>query len=313
MSRASGRRDDSMQKIAAVVVTYNRKAMLLECIAHLATQTVACDILVVDNASTDGTGDAVRALNVPGLQYRNTGANIGGAGGFNFGMRWAVECGYDGVWVMDDDAFPAADALEQLLKADEMLSGEYGFLSGAVLWRDGSGCKMNVPNVARGYGEDMALVKDGLIRVDQATFVSMLVPAQVVRSAGLPIKEFFIWGDDVEFSRRIAVRMGMPCYLVGRSVTTHMMGVNAGSDIATDVPERIERYRLAFRNENYLYRQEGWRGRVYYVRRLLANIKNILLKSKNCRWTRVCALVCGAAAGCVFKPQVEFVPEGKEK
>ena len=299
----------TVRKIAAVVVTYNRRDMLMECIRHLAAQSAACDILVVDNASSDGTGEAVQALNVPGLWYRNTGANIGGAGGFSFGMKWAVEYGYDLVWVMDDDAFPEADALEQLLKADEMLSGEYGFLSGAVLWKDGSGCRMNVPNVARGYGEDMARLKNGLIRVDQATFVSMLIPATVIRKAGLPVKEFFIWGDDVEFSRRIAVRVGLPCYLVGRSVTVHMMGVNSGSDIATDVPERIDRYRLAFRNENYLYRQEGWRGRVYYVRRLLANLKNILLKSRDHRMKRVWALVCGAAAGCVFRPKVEFVDE----
>lgn len=299
----------TVRKIAAVVVTYNRKAMLLECVSRLAAQTAGCNILVVDNASTDGTGEAVRALDVPGLQYRSTGANIGGAGGFNFGMKWAVESGYDLVWVMDDDAFPEPDALEQLLKADEMLDGNYGFLSGAVLWKDGTGCRMNVPNVARNYGEDMGLLKDGLIRVDQATFVSMMVPAKVIRRVGLPVKEFFIWGDDVEFSRRIAVRTGLTCYLVGSSVTVHMMGVNAGSDIATDVPERISRYRLAFRNENYLYRQEGWRGVVYYVRRLLANAKNILLKSRDHRAKRMWALVRGAAEGCVFRPKVEFVDE----
>ena len=125
----------TVRKIAAVVVTYNRREMLMECIRHLAQQSAACDILVVDNASTDGTGEAVQALDVPGLRYRNTGANIGGAGGFSFGMRWAVECGYDLVWVMDDDAFPETDALEQLLKADAKLDGKYGFLSGAVLWK----------------------------------------------------------------------------------------------------------------------------------------------------------------------------------
>ena len=76
-------------RIVAVVVTYNRKESLLKCIEALRHQHGAStDVLVVDNASTDGTAEALASLMESGdVLYRNTGENLGGAGGFNFGMR----------------------------------------------------------------------------------------------------------------------------------------------------------------------------------------------------------------------------------
>ena len=78
--------------IVAVVVTHNRKESLLRCVDALRRQRGArTDILVVDNASDDGTAEALAPLMEEGaILYRNTGENLGGAGGFNFGMRLAV-------------------------------------------------------------------------------------------------------------------------------------------------------------------------------------------------------------------------------
>ena len=109
--------DEIKDRVAAVVVTYNRAEMLRQCLMSLQKQTMPCDILVVDNASTDDTQALVQraAQHDASIFYRNTGENLGGAGGFNFGMRWAVEAGYAFVWVMDDDCFPEPVALEKLL------------------------------------------------------------------------------------------------------------------------------------------------------------------------------------------------------
>ena len=106
-----------MNKTAAVVVTYNRIELLKECVTHLRAQTAPADILIIDNASTDGTGEFF-AKAQEGVLYFNTGANLGGAGGFNYGMRKAVELGYEFVWVMDDDTLPEPTAHEKLLEAD---------------------------------------------------------------------------------------------------------------------------------------------------------------------------------------------------
>ena len=77
-------------EVAAVVVTYNRKDLLQQCVNKLQNQTCSLDILIIDNASTDGTGELfVGSPN--NVFYINTGANLGGAGGFSFGTKKAAE------------------------------------------------------------------------------------------------------------------------------------------------------------------------------------------------------------------------------
>ena len=65
------------RKVAAIVVTYNRQALLKQCIQHLLAQTVACTVLLVDNASTDGTAEWAQAFCAKNsrVRYRNTGSN----------------------------------------------------------------------------------------------------------------------------------------------------------------------------------------------------------------------------------------------
>ena len=295
-----------MNRVAAVVVTYNRKEMLKKCLESLLIQTTPCDVLVVDNASTDGTADYLKSLK-KGKKIRvlRMNQNLGGAGGFNMGIRKAVEYGYEYIWLMDDDTFPKPDALGRLLDADEQLEGNYGFLSSVVLWKDGSGCKMNRQKVKKDFYKDAGLLNNGLIPVEQATFVSLFLKAETVKKAGLPVKEFFIWGDDLEYTRRLAVRMKMPCYLVGKSQVVHAMGTNNGSCIATDVPERIDRYRYAYRNENFAYRYEGIRGILYYVAKCGFNIVRIWIKGENHRLRRSWIIMSQMVSGLWFNPKIE--------
>ena len=218
--------NEANKSVAAVVVTYNRLELLQKCVEALRNQSAVCDILVVDNASADGTAQWLASQK--DLSYRNTGSNLGGAGGFNRGMRWAVEAGYDYIWVMDDDTLPQPDALEKLLEADGILNGDYGWLSSVALWTDGSECKMNRQRLKKSCFEYYPLLKHSLLQAEQATFVSLFLRGNTVRRFGLPIKEFFIWGDDIEFTRRIAVRGGLPCFMVGRSQVVHTTKNNVG-------------------------------------------------------------------------------------
>ena len=104
--------NEKKSNVAAVVVTYNRLELLRQCVEALRAQTTVCDILIVDNASTDGTAQWLASQ--PDLHYRNTGSNLGGAGGFNCGMRWAVEAGYDYVWVIWRDFFLPSRVCSQI-------------------------------------------------------------------------------------------------------------------------------------------------------------------------------------------------------
>ena len=164
-----------IKKIAAVIVTFNRKELLFQCIDCLENQTVGKpDILVIDNASTDGTGeDLVQLVRSGRINYFNTGENLGGAGGFSFGIERAAELGYEYIWLMDDDTMAHPDTLEKLLEADRGLSGNYGFLSSTALWTDGSKCLMNVQKkdvFSHLSGEEKPIEKIGV-----ATFVLSLI------------------------------------------------------------------------------------------------------------------------------------------
>ena len=189
-------------KVVAVVVTYQRKALLKECVEALLKQEKLSHILIVDNASSDGTKEYVWDL-VDGTHviYQNTGKNLGGAGGFSFGIKEAVKLDCDYVWLMDDDCIVQDNSLSELLVCAERLNGDFGFLSSVVQWTDGSICDMNVQRKSI-TNQITDFSKEGQ-SIMLASFVSMLLNVKAVRELGLPIKEFFIWGDDWEYTSRI--------------------------------------------------------------------------------------------------------------
>lgn len=302
-----------MKKVAAVVVTHDRLTLLRDNLAHLKQQTLSCDILLVDNASSDGTQEYIRTHihEYPGLRYRRLEQNNGGAGGFNCGMRWAVEAGYDYVWIMDDDCMPQSDALEKLMEADTQLSKrvQYGFLASAVLWTDGRECAMNRPLLSRGYFAYLELVRLGIVQIHQATFVSLLFPRRTILQFGLPIRDYFIWGDDIEYTRRIAVRGKIPCFLAGGSQVIHAMKSNTGSDIAIDTIDRLDRYERAFRNERFTYSREGLKGWCRYGLRCARGYWRILRYAKDYRLRRLCMLTRGIWRGLFFHPKIERIQD----
>ena len=298
------KRDDPLTSgVVAVVVTYNRKALLAGCIECLRKQTEPdLDILVIDNASTDGTAQMLAPLIREGvIRYENTGSNLGGAGGFEYGMKLAVARGYEYIWVMDDDSMPEPTALMELMHAARDL-GEFGYLSGRTLWTDGSLCKMNIQRDLK--LRNITDFSAARIPSGAATFVSLLVPVRVVREAGLPIGEFFIWADDLEYTRRISRRY--PCYVIRDSVTVHHCETNNGGNIATDVPERIRRYCYAYRNEVVLYRREGLRGIAHLLLRTPLHVLRVLTRAKGRKLERIRVILGGTLRGLSFHPPIHF-------
>ena len=334
-----------MKKILAVIVTYNRLSLLKKTVAAIEAQNAACDILLVNNASTDETESWALSFDDSELRdrnrrflYENTGANLGGAGGFQYGIRKGVELGYDAVWIMDDDAIPKPETLRKLLEADARLSDEtgqpsYGFLSSVVRWTDGSLCEMNRQRLPSHYvqEDDIAAARSGgkqtptecnrtpgsaslptrsggsWLPVECATFVSLLIPKETVLKVGLPIKEFFIWSDDIEYTSRITRRYHLPAFLIPESEIIHETKNNIGSDIVYDEAERIERYRYAYRNGCYAYRHYSARMFLSFLYRTFQTFFRIFAKAKDNKGKRARILLKGLFQGFVFHPKVEFL------
>lgn len=85
------------------------------------------------------------------------------------------------------------------------------------------------------------------------------------------------------------------------------MNVNSGSSIALDEKERISRYKFAYRNENYLYRKEGWKGVLYYIAKCGLNIARVLLYSKDYKLKRCYVILNCMTLGLFFNPKVESI------
>ena len=215
--------------VVAVVVAYNRRALLLEALAALRAQTAALTaVVVVDNHSDDDSAAVTREF-WPDVELVRLTRNTGGAGGFATGMAVAIARHEpDWVWVMDDDTIPEPTALAELLRAvdrpDVVLAGS------RVVWTDGSDHPMNTPrrNPFARREELEAAAERGVTPVRSSSFVSMLVSADRVKAAGLPIADYFIWNDDFEFSTRM-LREGRGLF-VPESVVVHKTKARANTD-----------------------------------------------------------------------------------
>lgn len=240
-----------MQKqVAIVVVTYNRLVLLKEVIESLRLQTFEdYKIIVVNNGSTDGTANWLR-------EQRDiitlTQDNLGGAGGFFTGIKFAVENSFEHCWIMDDDVICEPAALDELVKAYSQKSN-IGFVCSKVVGVDG--CPMNTPIVderltANGYADYLDLIDYGMIKVKTATFVSVFFSVSVVKKLGLPYKEYFIWGDDTEYTQRISSRYD--CYLATKSSVVHKRAIQGGLSFEKELDRnRLNNYFYMFRNSSF--------------------------------------------------------------
>lgn len=239
--------------VCAIVVTHNRRDLLAECLNRVQTQSRPPDqVLVVDNASTDGTPDmlAERA----GVRVLRLEENLGGAGGFERGIDWAVDRPYDWVWLMDDDTLAEADCLERLLKGLDRAPREPSVLCSVVRWRDGTLHPRNQPwfrfNRKAEFAE-AAAVGLGLART--TSWISILISRRAILEHGLPPGHFFLWLEDVEYTARI-LREGVG-YVVPESIAWHW--TPGPQDTVRDSRDR---FYFFVRNHIWLFRGPSFSG-----------------------------------------------------
>lgn len=193
------------RKIVSVVVTYNRKNWLLKNIEALLAQSRKLDeIIIVDNASTDGTYEFVKGLvdSNKCIKYYTLPENTGGSGGFSWGVEKAYEHGADYIWGMDDDAIPMPDALERLIEVSSKMDKP------TALW---SNC-------------DKSIFEDDVLEVETWMFVGFYLPREIISDVGFPRADFFIYWDDHEYALRIR-KAGYRIFKVRDSVIEHQDAV----------------------------------------------------------------------------------------
>jgi GT2 family glycosyltransferase len=201
-----------MEKVIAVVVSYNRQVLLAECIHALRSQTRRPDaILVVNNGSTDNTEAWLKTQS--DISFI-TQENIGSGGGFNTGISWAYKNNFSWIWCMDDDGYPKQDALENLLKVE---TPDRSLLNCAVINKeDKKSFVWNTNNYA-----SIDDVKEDLIKGIGHPFNGTLLHRSIVAKVGIPKSSLFLWGDESEYYCRITKKYNIPVYTVANSIHYH--------------------------------------------------------------------------------------------
>lgn len=197
---------------AVVVVTYNRLRLLKECLERVENQTApAGKIIVVNNASTDGTAEYLRKYKEKYPQYRviTCAENTGGAGGFEKGMAAAAEEKADCILMIDDDAILEKDYMEKIMDARQHYP-DYQAYAGTVM-TDGKIATDHRKNIVRPglmmkkcpENSYMGEKEGQPFACDIASFCGMVMDRELIRKVGLPCGAYFIWHDDTEYSIRI--------------------------------------------------------------------------------------------------------------
>ena len=206
-----------MEKVIAVVVTYNRQRLLSECIDALKNQTRHVDkILVINNGSNDSTESWLKRQE--NIEYFSQ-SNLGSGGGFNSGIKMAYEQGFNWIWLMDDDGFPKEDALEKLLEGNpEQLM----LRNCAVINKED---RQSFVWKTKHY-KTIADVDKKIIMDVSHPFNGTLLHRKIVEKVGLPEPGLFIWGDETEYRFRIIYKNKIPYCTVSDSIHYHPASMN---------------------------------------------------------------------------------------
>ncbi|MCG8153829.1 glycosyltransferase, partial [Pimelobacter simplex] len=256
------------ERVAVVVVTYNRADLLRGMLEGLAGLERAPDaVVVVDNASSDHTREVLEASRLPGLVAIHTTDNLGGAGGFRLGLQTAYDQGYDVMWLMDDDVVPAPDCLTRLLEVDgSCLIAVREDRSGALVekaalrfdLRNPLAIRPKTASIDSTYATRAEM--PATVEVENVAFEGFLVRREVIDRIGLPDASYFIFYDDVDFAIR-ARRAGFPIRAVRDAVLVRQLDFDQQHDLAGWKGYYMYRnlFAVHFRyGENALVRLKPW-------------------------------------------------------
>lgn len=227
-------------RIAVVVLTWNGRQYTLDCLRSVAQQSQSHTVYVVDNASTDGTADAVRQQ-FPTAHLIRTAENLGYAAGNNRGLAAAFADGADAVLVLNNDTTLAPDTLGHLISAANA-HPTAGILSPVILfaqpphnvWFAGAGINRWTGQTHHwGYGVPYQRVRKEARYIERATGCALLI-TRACHNATVGFDErLFLYFEDAEYSLR-ARAAGFSILLVPQAIVYHHVSAASGGEKSPD-------------------------------------------------------------------------------
>lgn len=253
-------------RIASVVVTYNRKELVAENIIATLNQSLKVDkIIVVNNCSTDGTEEYLnnRFVDETKIEVISLDQNYGGAGGFYYGLKYAIDLGFDYVFLMDDDGRPYNDqCFENLFLS--IIESDYNkpiMINSMVI--------QNESKLTFGLGkiefieEAYKKAENGIVTGIINPFNGTLISRKLVETIGYPNKDFFIKGDEVDYYAR-AIKATAVVHTAVNSLYYH------------PAPPNMKQKKF-FGKSMYVYAEASWKE-YYNVRNATYRLKTLVGK-----------------------------------
>ena len=250
-------------RVVAVVVTFDRPLLLARCLAALRAQCRPPEAIIVMDDAGPGRDTAAVVATFPGVYHLRHADNLGGAAAYRSGIEAAMRLGADGVWLMDDDGYPADDScLDRLART---LGNDAGIAAPLVL---DEADRAHLAFPIRLSGRTRFLRKEVTDRpcIDGFAhlFNGALLRASVFAEVGLPDPRFVCRGDEVEFLLRV-LQARIPVRL---DTTAHFLHPGSGPEIHpilfgafyAVVPATASKRHHQFRNRGYIFPRYGlWR------------------------------------------------------
>lgn len=216
-----------MYKIAIIVPCYNRVDITLRCIDQLkslSANNFCYDIIVVDDASPDKSGEIISARYPEVIVLYGDGDKWWG-GSVNIGLRYALSASYDLVYLTNDDLFYDCNTLQILV--DRMIISEFSQVLGSIVVESDTRKVLSSGIVLRGllgrfqpvnYDKFLSEILQSEIKVDLLGARSLLIPVSVLKKIGIIDENRFPHNTgDFELTYR-ATKSGYSCYVIVSSI-----------------------------------------------------------------------------------------------
>jgi GT2 family glycosyltransferase len=232
-------------RLAVIVVTWNSREDTLRCLASLRGELGSGDtVVVVDNASTDGTADGVRREH-PRVHVLGAGANVGFAGGNNIGLRWALDQGYRWVLLLNADTVVPPGTIEPLVAFAE--AHPHGAAFQPLLVRDDA-ARATIDSSGQAVfrypgaedaqaGEPVAAAPSGPAPIFGACAAASLIRVEALRRVGLLDEGFFCIFEDTDLAFRLQLA-GYGAAIEPRLRIFHRRGVSGPQPTSAGPPLR---------------------------------------------------------------------------
>jgi GT2 family glycosyltransferase len=292
-----------------VVLTWNQRETTLECLASLSQMTYpSYRIVVVDNASADGTAAAIREKS-PDVEVVTIERNLGYPGGCNVGLRYALERGAEYIFAINNDVSVDPVVLDELMRE---VGPDVGILTPKVyfaseperIWSvGGRRSRLTYEMVRRGDGELDRGQWNEVVEQDYLIGCAHLFSRSLLETIGLLDAGFFLYYDDVDICIR-AQRAGYRLLMVPRARMWHKVAASSGG-----VGTPRERYYMGRSNVRFLRKHvRSWQWLFVVPYRAASALKTLLRLAWHRRWDSAGAYLRGLCDGLTISTELRESP-----